>query len=154
MPTPITYDPIIKRQNGQRRIAGKEQNGRKVSFSKPVTDKGGKVYVLQDDLGNIIYVGHTIRSIGQITTRRHTPYNYKWSGGNHGHKKLRLSVFMLDVPGDCKDIQLYGEAVEAELVYLVREQTGHWPVGQNEIHFNNDFPVAARNEASKMYALL
>ncbi|TDE05820.1 hypothetical protein [Flavobacterium sandaracinum] len=29
------------------------------------------------------------------------------------------------------------EAVEGELVYLVRQKTGKWPLFQNEIHFNN-----------------
>jgi hypothetical protein len=31
------------------------------------------------------------------------------------------------------------ESIEAELVFLIRQKTGLWPLTQNEIHFNNDF---------------
>ncbi|WP_420459091.1 hypothetical protein [Neolewinella sp.] len=85
--------------------------------------------------------------------RGHTPYNYKWlTVGDY--TELKLSVFMLDIPGNCEDAKLYGESIEAELVYLVRKQTGHWPAGQNEIHFNNDHPKNARLRAREMYDVM
>lgn len=63
-------------------------------------------------------------------------------------------MFFPEVPADCPDGKLYGEAVEAEVVYLVRKETGNWPLGQNEIHFNNAHPKQARLEAQKIYRCL
>jgi hypothetical protein len=42
------------------------------------------------------------------------------------------------------------EAIEGELVFLIRQRTGDWPRYQNEIHFTNS--AAAKKIAVKIYS--
>lgn len=63
---------------------------------------------------------------------------------------------MLKIPEGLseKDSVAYAKAVEAELVYCVRKETGKWPLAQHEIHFNNEYPGVAGEIAGLIYASL
>jgi hypothetical protein len=150
----ITYDLNIGNIEGLRKIISKEKDGVNCKFSAPVTTRGlTKIYVLMSPTGEFVYVGHTIRSIGQISMRSHTPYNYKWlTVGNWD--KLHLHVFLPEIDELIIDTKLYGEAVEAEVVRLIHARTGRWPLGQNEIHFNNDFTETAVAQAEEILRVL
>jgi hypothetical protein len=50
------------------------------------------------------------------------------------------------------DQRLFVEAVEAEVVYGIRNRTGRWPEYQNEIHFNNHNTAEVRICAEKILA--
>lgn len=110
-------------------------DGKKVNtFKKPVTDKDvSKLYVVKHR-SKIIYVGFTSQGI-----RNRLRYGLKAEGkrGYHGYQWKNLSNVNLLVwcfPGKTyKRI----EAIEAELVYLIRKDTGQWPKCQTEIHFHN-----------------
>ena len=43
------------------------------------------------------------------------------------------------------------ENIEAELAFIVRNQTGRWPEMQNEIHFNNKYQDKGKKLADMMY---
>jgi len=157
-----TYRLVLGERGGKRCVLVKEQNDLPVNFSSPVTDTGKtKIYVLYDEK-EVVYVGHTIQSIGQISVRTHGKYNYPWLK-DESRSAIWLTVFLINPPDVCtvdgndeETKQLtknYGEAVEAELVYLVRNETGKWPSGQHEVHFRNDYLVA--NEvATELYKSL
>lgn len=116
-------------------------------------DGGSKIYVIHR-AGEIIYVGHTTQKVGSRITQSQNAkkYRYKWLSAEY--PEVELSVFLFPEPTDCESLKHYGESIEAELVYLVREQTKSWPAAQNEIHFNNAHPVQARLEAEKIYRCL
>ncbi|WP_273444716.1 hypothetical protein [Neolewinella agarilytica] len=150
----IIYDLNIGQVDGIRKITSKEQGGVTCNFSAPVTSQGlTKIYVLTSPAGEFVYVGHTIRSIGQISLRSNTPYNYKWLTVG-SWEKLHLHVFLLEIDSAVTDTKLYGEAIEAEVVWLIRSKTGYWPLGQNEIHFNNNFSTKSKEEARVIFDLL
>ena len=101
-------------------------------FEKPVTkNKLSKIYVIKHK-SDVIYVGITSQAIS-IRLRG----GLKASGihGYHGYafKNLELvDLFVFWFPE--KKLQI--EAIEAEIVYLVRSRTGEWPKYQTEIHFH------------------
>jgi hypothetical protein len=105
------------------------------SFPSSLNQNTFKLYIISVK-GKIVYVGVTKRG---IRTRLYTGLNANGKGGYHGYKwkiatdgKIHL-VGLIDLDKD----QM--ENIEAELVYLVRKETGSWPLFQNEIHFNNDY---------------
>jgi len=106
-----------------------------------------KIYIVSLE-GVIVYVGKTKQTIGDkfrqsILTYQNVQKGKKKVSGYSGYKWVReyldkgvvldLSVFLL--PGKTNEET---EAIEAEVVYLVREKTGRWPEYQNEIHFRNN----------------
>lgn len=103
------------------------------TFTKPATtNKLPKIYLAKykDD---IVYVGITTQSItnrlrgGFIATSKHGYHGYKWKNLN----EIDLAIFFFENP-----IEKI-EAIEAEIVYLIRSETGFWPKYQTEIHFHN-----------------
>ena len=52
--------------------------------------------------------------------------------------ELSLKCFLFDESRN--DDREFIEAIEGELVFIIRNQTGQWPLYQNEIHFNNKNP--------------
>ena len=110
-------------------------NGEKIShFIAPDTKAGKqKLYVLKDD-SEIFYVGITSRPMSSRLRSsfkadgKHGYYGYKWIG-----KITRADLLIWCFP-DKK--QSFTEAVEGELVYLIRNRTGKWPKYQMEIHFH------------------
>ena len=129
------------------------------SFKGPITkDKCPKIYILLID-EHIVYVGYTGQS---VSNRLRYGINPKGAKGYKGYKwkeqtqiKLIVFVFDQDLKGnkhkDDESYILLSEAVEAELVYKVRNETGRWPEFQNEIHFNNDSLEKAKIIANEMF---
>jgi hypothetical protein len=129
------------------------------SFSSPITkNKCPKIYILMIN-ENIVYVGYTGQS---VSNRLRSGINPKGAKGYKGYKwkvqaqiKLFVFVFNQDLKGnqhkDDESYILLAEAVEAELVYKVRNETGRWPEFQNEIHFNNESLEKAKIIANEMF---
>lgn len=156
---PYCYTLFLSGENGKRVISKKKCNGVTSKFQKPVTlSKTPKIYILKHE-GEIVYVGYASQAIG---TRLGQGMSAAGLNGYHGYKwkqvdELELFVYVFDqeLKGgkhkDDKQYTLLAEAVEAELVYKVREETGKWPEFQNEIHFNNHERAMARRIAGEIY---
>lgn len=85
------------------------------------------------------YVGATIQA---IHTELNQGLNSKGENGYHGYKWKsydKVELFVWTFEGIVKSQM---EAIEAELVYQIRNKYGRWTDSQNEIHFNNKFPFA------------
>lgn len=103
-------------------------------FIQPDSKSGLKLYLVGLD-GRLHYVGITNRP---MSARINMGIKAKGKNGYHGYawKNIRAPM-ILDV------ITLSGnnigrsdvEAIEAEVAYLCRSQTGEWPLSQTEIHF-------------------
>ena len=101
-------------------------------FAYPdISDKLPKLYVVKQ--GKVIYyVGITSQDI-----RKRLRYGFSAQGkhGYHGYKWKDLDTIELLV-WSFPDRTMNVEAIEAELVYFIREKTGKWPKYQMEIHFH------------------
>lgn len=73
---------------------------------------------------------------------------YKWIEEFAKKKSVRVLVFVFDKKYD-NDREAI-EAIEGELVFLIRQRTGAWPRYQNEIHFTNS--AAAKKIAVEIYS--
>jgi hypothetical protein len=112
-----------------------EVNGEQTAcFIAPDTESGiQKLYVVMDGR-DICYVGITSQPmssrlrIGFVTSGHYGYHGYKWKD-KLGQAELLVWTF----PDTAKDSI---EAIEAELVYYIREKTGNWPKYQMEIHFH------------------
>jgi len=111
-----------------------ETNGeRGKGFVYPdVSDNLPKLYVVKH--GKVIYyVGITRQDIrkrlrqGFSAQGEHGYHGYKWKGQD------TAELLIWSFPGSTQECV---EAVEAELVYFIREKTGKWPKYQMEIHFH------------------
>ena len=111
-----------------------ETNGEKgKGFLYPdVSDKLPKLYVVKRGK-EIYYVGITTQDIrkrlryGFSATGKHGYYGYKWKDQD------TVEILIWSFPDS---IQEHVEAIEAELVYFIREKTSKWPKYQMEIHFH------------------
>ena len=111
-----------------------EANGEKgQGFMYPdVSDDLPKLYVVKHGK-DIYYVGMTVQDIRK---RLRQGFSAKGEHGYHGYKWKDLDtveVLVWCFPGSNQD---HVEAIEAELVYFIREKTGKWPKYQMEIHFH------------------
>jgi len=114
-----------------------EVNGQQTAhFIAPDTESGlQKLYVVKDSK-QICYVGVTSQPmssrlrIGFADTGHYGYHGYKWKDKLE-HAELLVWAF----PDRGKDSV---EAIEGELVYLLRHKTGRWPKYQMEIHFHPD----------------
>lgn len=96
------------------------------------TNKLPKLYVVKNS-NDIYYVGITTQNIRE---RLRQGFNAKGEHGYYGYKWQNQDIVELLVwsfPDSTKD---HVEAIEAELVYFIRERTGDWPKYQMEIHFH------------------
>lgn len=143
---PIVYDLQLK----DGKVVQKRLEGRLVrTFRWPATQPGlQKLYVVKH-ADSIVYVGQTRRPIaerlrGGFGARgEHGYWGYQW-------KALEsVDLLIWHFPGE---EEKRVEATEAELVYLVRKNTGQWPQFQTEIHFHN--VPSARDAARAIYATL
>jgi predicted GIY-YIG superfamily endonuclease len=119
-----------------RKIVSIVMNGQKVrSFKHPVTkNKLPKLYVVKSE-SKVIYVGVTSQS---IRNRLIYGLNPQGKSGYHGYKwKDDLSVVDILIWYFPQERLDRIEAIEAELVYLLRQHTGKWPKYQMEIHFHD-----------------
>ena len=111
-----------------------------------------KLYIIQSETG-ILYVGEANCSIKVRFQRACYSYNYytknnKARGGYKGYKwlnkkenptrNLRVFVAIFNSTFDSDKKRAFVEAVEGELVYLIRNRLKYWPKFQNEIHFKNE----------------
>lgn len=126
-----------------RSIVRKELDGKQTKFKAPITTRGiPKIYILKAK-DKIVYIGYTSQSIssrfngGLRAKGENGYYGYQWKKYN----RLDLTVFCFPpfskVEEEREKEEKFAQAVEAELVFLVRESTGKWPECQNEIHFFN-----------------
>ena len=105
-------------------------------FVAPDTkNKLPKIYVVKDS-NEICYVGVTTQS---INARLKLGFAENGNNGYHGYKWRRVlkEADLLVWAFPDKDAG-FVEAVEGELVYLIRRDTGKWPKYQMEIHFHPD----------------
>ena len=117
-----------------------------------------KIYIISSG-EEVLYVGEAGTSIKTRLERgcddfnhsettgksRHGYRGYKWLDTNN---PLTLTVAIFH-NADIKREDV--EAIEAEIVYLIRRHKGLWPTGQNEIHFNNVDGATARAHAQSIY---
>jgi len=129
-------------------------------FITPDTEAGKqKLYVLKNSK-ELYYVGVTSRPmsarlrIGYRAKGEQGYHGYKWIGkiaraellvwckgeqGYHGYKWIgKIARAELLVWCFTKSRRPHVEAIEGELVYLIRNRTGKWPKYQMEIHFHPD----------------
>jgi len=112
-------------------------NGETTShFVAPDTKAGPqKLYVLKNSK-EIYYIGVTSLS---MSARLRIGYRAKGEHGYHGYKWIgKISRAELLVWCFTKGHRCRAEAIEGELVYIVRNRTGKWPTYQMEIHFHPD----------------
>ena len=114
-----------------------EVNGQQIThFVAPDTKSGiQKLYVVKDSR-DICYVGITSQPmssrlrIGFIDEGHYGYHGYKWKD-----KIKQAELLVWTFSHRTKDSV---EAIEGELVYLIRNRTGRWPKYQMEIHFHPD----------------
>lgn len=98
-----------------------------------------KLYVVSDG-GNPLYVGKTSGRLGARLRGGFT------AGGEHGyhgyawrHQLMQATIDVwLTVGEEAQDLT-WIETVEAEVVFLLRQECGQWPEHQTEIHFHASF---------------
>lgn len=108
-----------------------------------------KLYIISNG-AEILYVGEANTSIKVRFQRGSVAYNYYTKnevarGGYKGYKwlnkidnpKRELNFLAVIFDESLDKNRTFVEAVEGELVYLIRQKTGKWPLFQNEIHFSN-----------------
>ncbi|WP_051287064.1 hypothetical protein [Algoriphagus mannitolivorans] len=118
-----------------------------------IRSKQPKIYVIQSK-NDLLYVGYASQS---LITRLKQGFRASGKNGYHGYKwkkleKVDVHVFVFPILADtpAKESRLFFEAIEAELVFQIRTHTGKWPLYQNEIHFNNEFPEEAIRIAGEL----
>ena len=156
---PYCYTLLLTGNENNRVISKKIYDGKETNFKTPVTkDRTPKIYILKYKK-KIVYVGYASQSIGKrlgqgIRAAGINGYHgYKWK--QHDEIELLIFVFKQQLKGskhdDDKPYVNLAEAIEAELVYKVRSETGLWPEYQNEIHFNNEKRVEVLKLANEIY---
>jgi hypothetical protein len=130
-----------------------ENNSCKMALSPNTGDallkERRKIYIINCE-NECLYIGEANTSIKTRFQRSCTSFNYfiknkKTRNGYKGYKwlnkennqtrNLTVIVAIFNDEYDAKRDLI--EAIEGELVYLIRQKTGFWPKFQNEIHFSN-----------------
>lgn len=119
------------------------------SFPDSLNQNTFKLYIITLK-EKIVYVGVTKRG---IRSRLYTGLRANGEGGYHGYKWKNSSIGKIHVVALSNLNKDQMENLEAELVYLVRQKTGSWPLFQNEIHFNNKY-VKGKETAQRIYSKL
>lgn len=106
-------------------------------FVAPAAGRSPKIYVVSRK-GAVLYVGKTCQRIasrfyGAFAAKGETGYyGYQWRASE---EPMDLDIWILSFDGNANvDREL--ETIEAEVIFCIREQSGQWPVFQNEIHFH------------------
>jgi len=97
-----------------------------------VSDNLPKLYVVKRGK-DIYYVGITRQDIRK---RLRQGFSAKGEHGYYGYKWKNQEIAELLIWSFHDSTQEHVEAIEAELVYFIREKTGKWPKYQMEIHFH------------------
>jgi len=109
-----------------------------------------KLYVVKQ-ANEVYYVGITRQD---IRIRLRIGFSAKGEHGYHGYKWKELGEADLLV-WSFPDMQSEDvEAIEAELVYFIREKFGKWPKYQMEIHFHHGATEAQMQIARSILAEL
>ena len=107
----------------------------RAGFVKPASVVCPKLYVVTREK-DIHYVGVTNRP---MASRINLGLKSKGKGGYHGYKwknlKSPLRLVVWAFPEEGKPFLRQLETVEAEFAFLIRRDTGQWPLSQTEIHF-------------------
>ena len=132
-----------------RIIAVEAQDGGR-ELSGPAALRVPKLYVISNE-ERPLYVGVTRQT---MRTRLRIGFDANGAHGYHGYAWRRsLEQVMLDVwiqsegGGDTAGL----ETVEAEVVFLIRQEFGQWPDYQTEIHFHRS-DVVHREIARRIIA--
>ncbi|MGC1472992.1 MAG: hypothetical protein WA775_10410 [Psychroserpens sp.] len=119
-----------------------------------IDSKTRLIYIVKSE-EDWLYVGEAKSSLKKRLQSGFNSYRYykrtnKKRGGYGGYKwielfdenidkrrveSLKIIAILFDESYAEKREKI--EAVEGELVYLIRQETGKWPLFQNEIHFKN-----------------
>jgi hypothetical protein len=172
----MKLSPIIENYTLERRMINENQ----IAFnlipnnlfeSKAIGCPVRLIYLVknQDDF---LYVGEAKSCLKTRLSRgfysyRHYKRTNKKRGGYGGYKWIDLFdkdnqevsfVNKLDIVAILFDTSFNEtrhkiEAIEGELVYIIKKKTGKWPLYQNEIHFNNRYKDA-ENIAEKIFKSL
>ena len=126
------------------------------TFVHPVTQRGQKLYVVSEGT-NPIYVGATNQPIKDRLRQgfqANVVNGYRGYLWRHFLREATIDIWTLEVENqDIEEMnggpsivladgdrdrkeKIVVEALEAEVVLLIREQIGHWPMYQSEIHFH------------------
>lgn len=152
------YQLFIEAKYDKRVIVKKVQDCIACNFKAPITDKNRpKIYVLK--IGkDVHYVGYTSQSVsyrlsaGMRASGKKGYHGYKWKD----YDTVDLMIFVFEKFSnneEQKDKEKHFiEAIEAEVVFNIRTETGKWPLSQNEIHFNNTESKQVRAIAKKLYS--
>ncbi len=97
-----------------------------------VSDNLPKLYIVKHDK-DIYYVGITRQDIRK---RLRQGFSAQGEHGYHGYKWKDQDTVEILIWSFPDSTQEHVEAIEAELVYFIREKTGKWPKYQMEIHFH------------------
>ena len=104
-------------------------------FTPPATTHIPKLYVISR-AGLPGYIGITSQSVstrlrsGLQAIGQHGYHGYRW----RNQRDLVLDIWCLaDAPSDRASIEI--KTIEAEVVFLIRQQLDQWPEFQTEIHF-------------------
>ena len=117
-------------------------------FSGAASRRVPKLYVVSDRK-KPIYVGQTKQP---MRARLRLGFRSDGSHGYHGYAwRHKTSQVTLDiwVPRGNED-SVWIETVEAEVVFLIRDEDGQWPQYQTEIHFHPSRP-SHRDAARKIF---
>lgn len=131
------YKAIINKVNNRNKLKPFQKNEIGCSkFSAPSTTKElSKIYVVRNRHNSIVYVGKTCQS---ISSRLRQGLNPPPEKGYHGYPWQEKQIVVIH----CFTVLSFTndeiESTEAELVYLIRKETGRWPLYQAEIHFSNN----------------
>lgn len=125
------YQIVLKNS----KIVSIKKDGHSIGhFKEPATKNHlTKIYVVKNG-PDIIYVGATTQSMrdrlrgGLGATGEHGYHGYEWKQLS----EVDILIWYYPEKGSSEI-----EALEAELVYLLRHRTGKWPEYQTEIHFHN-----------------
>ncbi len=134
------------RLRGLTFLKGKASSA-KVSFIKQVGDykeglwgsansRDPKIYILKQGK-EILYVGITKMTLsnrfrnGLTASGKNGYHGYAWKSLATKTHSREIDLFVFEFSSEERT-----EAIEAEVVYLIRNKTGKWPKYQTEIHFH------------------
>lgn len=142
------YKARITETNGKKKLTPFLLNKKEcISFVDPETDKTKqKIYIIKTTKDQIVYVGKTNQS---LSNRLRQGLNPKKETGYHGYiwkENDEIYIYSFTFK-NLSDIEI--EAIEAEIVFLIRREKDKWPEYQTEIHFHND--PKAKSISIKLY---
>ncbi len=114
-------------------------------------EKLSKIYILRQGK-EILYVGITKTPLsnrigsGLKATGKKGYHDYKWKVLAKKHQSEVIDLFVYLFRDEEKT-----EAIEAEVVYLIRNKTGKWPKYQTEIHFHYNASIEEKRLAQRIY---